>query len=77
MLKMGLASCLSTDCKTDTLLTSAHNDMDDTDSKDDVDDTDTTDDAGDYNRVIGIALLKAFSCANKTKMQMHLNINDM
>ena len=24
-----------------------------------------TDDAEDYNRVIGIALLKAFSCANK------------
>ena len=55
MLKMGLISCLSTDCKTDTLLTSAHNDADDSD------DADTADD---YNRMIGIALLKAFSCAN-------------
>ena len=37
--------------KTCTLLTSVHND------------TDNTDDADDYNRVIDIALLKAFSCA--------------
>ena len=46
------------------LLTSVHNDADDTDATDDADNTD------DYNRVIGIALLKAFSCANnviKTK----------
>ena len=34
------------------LLNSAHND------------TDNADAADDYNRVIGIALLKAFSCAN-------------
>ena len=36
------------------LLASVHND---------VDDTNTADDANDYNRVIGIALLKTFSCA--------------
>ena len=39
---------LSTDYKTCTLLTSVHNDADEAD---------------DYNRVIGIALLKAFSHA--------------
>ena len=53
MLKMGLTSHLSTDCKTYTLLTSVHN---------------STDAADDYNRVIGIALLQAFSCANKINM---------
>ena len=37
------------------LLTSAHNDAD------------ATDDADDYNRVIGITQLKAFSCANNTQ----------
>ena len=47
---------LSTDSKTYTLLTSVHNDAD------------NTDDANDYNRVIGIAQLKAFSSAkNRTK----------
>ena len=41
------------------LLTSVHNDADNTNA------ADATDNADDYNRVIGIALLKAFSCANK------------
>ena len=41
------------------LSTSVCNDADD---KDAVDDTDNADDADKYNRVIGIALLKAFSC---------------
>ena len=45
--------------KTYTLLTSVHNDADDTDA---------TDDAIDYNRVISIALLKAFSCVKKQGM---------
>ena len=58
MLKMALTSYPSTDCKTYTLLTSVHNDADDTDN------ADTTDNADDYSRVVGIALLKAFSCAN-------------
>ena len=39
------------------LLTSVHNDTDNTDDADAADDTD------DYNRVSGITLLKAFSCA--------------
>ena len=56
MLKMALTSCPSTDCKTNILLTSAHNDADNTDA---------TDDADVYSRVIAIALLKAFSCAKK------------
>ena len=47
---------LSTDSKAYTLLTSVHNDADNAEDADDVDD---------YNRVIGIAQLKAFSCANK------------
>ena len=38
------------------LLTSVHNEADDADA---------TDDADNYNRVIGIVLLKAFSCAKK------------
>ena len=46
----GLTTCLSTDSKTYTLLTSVHND---------------TDDADDYNRVFGIAQLKVFSYAKK------------
>ena len=46
------------------LLTSVHNDADATDDTDAAHDTDNTDDADDYNRVIGIALLKDFSCAN-------------
>ena len=37
------------------LLTSVHNNADDTDA---VDDTDNADDANDYNRMVGIALLK-------------------
>ena len=37
------------------LLTSVHNDID------------AADDADDYNRVIGIALLKAFSCGKKVR----------
>ena len=41
------------------LLTSVQNNADDADA---TDNADTTDDANDYNRVIGIALLKAFSC---------------
>ena len=44
------------------MLTSVHNN---TDNADAADDTDTTDD---YNRVIGIALPKAFSCANKVSI---------
>ena len=39
------------------MLTSVHNDADDTDDADDADD---------YSRVIGIAQLKAYSCANNT-----------
>ena len=38
------------------LLTSVHNDAGDTDA---------TDYADNYNRVIGVVLLKAFSCAKK------------
>ena len=41
------------------LLTSLHNNADDADA---------TDDANDYNRVIGIALLKAFSCAKNPNL---------
>ena len=59
----GLTTSLSTDHKTYTLLTSIHNNTDDADTADDADTTDDTDDANDYNRVIGIAQLKAFSCA--------------
>ena len=51
----GLTTSLSTDFKTYTLLTSVHNNADD------------TDDANDYNGVIGIAQLKAFCCAKKDK----------
>ena len=53
-LSAGLTISLSTDCKTYTLLTSVYNDTDD---------VDTTDATDDYNRVIGIAMLKAFNCA--------------
>ena len=53
----GLNTSLSTDSKTYTLLTSVHNDADDAD---------------DYNRVIGIAQLKAFSCA---KIVLHFYNN--
>ena len=45
---------LSTDSKTYTLLTSVQNDANHADN---------ADDANNYNRVIGIAQLKAFSCA--------------
>ena len=45
--------------KTYTLLISVHND------------TDTADDVDDYNRVIGIAQLKAFSCGKKSKYGCH------
>ena len=41
------------------LLTSVHNN---------VDNADATDDANNYNRVIGIALLKAFNCAKNPKV---------
>ena len=44
--------------KTYTLLTSVHNDADTADA------TDNTDDVDNYNRVIGIAPLDAFFCAN-------------
>ena len=47
------------------LLTSVHNDSDDTDNADDADATDDADNTDNYNRVIGIALLKAFSCVKK------------
>ena len=46
---------ISTDSKTYALFTSVHNDADN---------TDTADDAYNYNRVIGIAQLKAFSCTD-------------
>ena len=61
MLKMGFNFLLSTDCKTDTLLTSVY------------DDTDATDDADDYNRVIGTALLKVFSCAKKKHVNFYMS----
>ena len=66
MLKMGLTSCLSTDCKTYTFLTSVHNVADKADA---------TDDADDYDRVIGIVLPKAFSCANKNQKGMRRKWN--
>ena len=48
------------------LVTSFHNDADD---------VDTADDANDYNRVIGIAQLKAFSCAkNKHLLSLILSL---
>ena len=47
----GLTTSLSTDCKSCTLLTFVHNNADAADNTDN------------YNRVIGIAQLKAFSCA--------------
>ena len=46
------------------LLTCVHND------------TDNADDANDYNRVIGIALLKAFSCAKNMLLVEGLINND-
>ena len=55
---------LSTDSKTDTLLTFVHNDADDADNADDAADAD------DYNWVIGIAQLKAFSCAKKSSIRL-------
>ena len=45
------------------MLTSVHNNADDADAADDIDDAD---DIHDHNRVIGIAQLMAFSCANKS-----------
>ena len=61
VLRAGLTTSLSTDSKTNTLLTSVHNDRDRTD------DSDATDDANDYNRV------KAFSWAKKTtRCNFHL-----
>ena len=44
------------------LLTFVHNEADDTDA------TDNADAANDYNRMIGIVLMKAFSCANTNKL---------
>ena len=51
------------------LLTSVHNDAgnaNDAHNADAADDTDNAHYANDYNRVIGIAQLDAFSCANNT-----------
>ena len=45
------------------LFASIHNDTDDADATDNADTTDNGDDANKYNWVIGIALVKAFSCA--------------
>ena len=67
----GLTTSLSKDCKTYTLLTSAHNDADNADAAHTADDADDTDD---YNRVIGIALLKAFSCAKNNVRFMVISI---
>ena len=61
----GLTTSLSTDTKTYTLLTSVNND---------VDDTDATDVAADYNRVIGIVQLKAFSCARNKVLPLHVKL---
>ena len=47
------------------LLTSVHNDGDNTDARDDT---------NNYNRVIGIALLKAFSCAKKVTSKRFITI---
>ena len=46
-------------------LTSVHNDADNADA---TDDAHATDNVNDYNRVIGIALLKAFSFVNKLSL---------
>ena len=54
----GLTTSLSTDSKTYILFTSVHSDTNNADATDDWDDDD------DYNRVIGVAQPKAFSCAN-------------
>ena len=61
-----MATSLSKDSKTYTLLTSVHNDTDDADNTDATDDADNADD---YNRVTGIAELKAFSCAHNAALQ--------
>ena len=50
----GFTTSLSTGSKIYTLLTTVHNDADNANS---------TDDTDEYNRVMGIAQLKAFSCA--------------
>ena len=50
-LSSGLKQCVLVK---NNLLTSVHND---------VDNADATDNTDDYNRVIGIALLRAFSCS--------------
>ena len=50
------------------MLTSVHNDTDDADA------TDTTDNADDYNRVFGIALLKAFRCMKNGNYHIWLEI---
>ena len=64
----GLTTSLSTDSKTYILLTSVHNDADDTDA------TDNADTADDYNMVIGIAQLKAFSCAKSGKLGFFMSL---
>ena len=69
----GLTNSLSLHTlKTYTLLTSVHNNSDDADATDDADNSDN------YNRVIGIAQLKAFSCAKNegiTNIQIHMICN--
>ena len=47
------------------MLITVHNDADDANDADDTDNASDTDDIDNYNRVIGIALLKPFSCAKK------------
>ena len=63
----GLTTSLSTDSKTYTLLKSAFNDTNDADIAGNADDADNGDA---YNRVIGIAQLKAFSSANKEQPKL-------
>ena len=58
------------------LLTSVHNDTDDTNGADDIDAADNTDDTDNYNRVIGRALLKAFSC-DKNKVSSLPNLHHL
>ena len=53
------------------MLTPVHNDADDTDNTDDIDDANVDD----YNRVTGIALLRAFSCAKMEVWSLMLSSN--
>ena len=60
--------CIQFPLQKSEMLTSVHND---------VDDTDDTDDADHYNRVIGIALLKAFRYAqNNMPTKLHIYVTD-